>query len=119
MAEATISLEPKVDEPPSTLRVLVVEDDPRFRRILQSWLQSWSHEVVVVENDARAWDILQQEQPPELLILDWMMPEVDGTELCRRIRAQDALAINTFCWSPARTTARMLSADSTLAPMTT
>ena len=88
MAEATISLEPKVNEPPSNLRVLVAEDDPMFRRILQSWLQTWSHEVVVAENGARAWDILQQEQPPELLILDWMMPEIDGTELCRRIRAQ-------------------------------
>jgi two-component system, cell cycle response regulator len=88
MAEATITLEPKVNEPPSTLRVLVAEDDPMFRRILQSWLQTWSHEVVVAENGARAWDILQQEQPPELLILDWMMPEIDGTELCRRIRAQ-------------------------------
>ncbi len=59
-----------------------------FRRILQSWLQNWGHEVLIAENGARAWDILQQEQPPELLILDWIMPEVDGTELCRRIRGQ-------------------------------
>jgi len=59
-----------------------------FRRILQSWLQNWGHEVLVAENGARAWDILEQEQPPELLILDWIMPEVDGTELCRRIRGQ-------------------------------
>lgn len=33
-----------------------------------------------------AWSILQQERPPELLTLDWMMPEVEGVELCRRIR---------------------------------
>jgi len=43
---------------------------------------------LIAENGARAWDILQQEQPPELLILDWIMPEIDGTELCRRIGGQ-------------------------------
>src|SRR5437763_8006057 len=63
MAEATISLEPEVNEPPSTLRVLVAEDDPMFRRILQSWLQTWSHEVVVVENGARAWTFCSKNSP--------------------------------------------------------
>ena len=88
MAEATISLEATLQRSPSSLRVLVAEDDPIFRRILQSWLQNWGHEVLIAENGARAWDILQQERPPELLILDWIMPEIDGTELCRRIRGQ-------------------------------
>lgn len=88
MVEPTISLESETDQPPSSLHVLVAEDDPMFRRILQSWLQGWGHEVLLAENGARAWSILQQEHPPELLILDWIMPEIDGTELCRRIRAQ-------------------------------
>ena len=88
VAEATISLEATLQRSPSSLRVLVAEDDPMFRRILQSWLQNWGHEVLIAENGARAWDILQQEQPPELLILDWIMPEIDGTELCRRIGGQ-------------------------------
>ncbi len=57
-----------------------------FRRILQSWLESWGYQVVVAEDGAEAWNILQQDHPPELLILDWIMPEIDGTELCRRIR---------------------------------
>lgn len=67
-------------------RVLVAEDDAIFRKILQSWLESWGYRVVVAEDGGKAWNILQQERPPELLILDWMMPEVDGTELCRRVR---------------------------------
>lgn len=67
-------------------RVLVAEDDAMFRIILRRWLESWGYQVVVVEDGAQAWSVLQQEHPPELLILDWIMPEVDGTELCRRIR---------------------------------
>ena len=66
----------------------MAEDDPMFRRILQSWLEAWGHEVTVVENGALAWNLLQQDKPPELLILDWVMPEIDGTELRRRIREQ-------------------------------
>ena len=67
-------------------QVLIAEDDAMFRRILQSWLESWGYKVIVAEDGAKAWSILQQEHPPELLILDWVMPEIDGTELCRRIR---------------------------------
>jgi two-component system cell cycle response regulator len=67
-------------------RVLIAEDDAMFRRILQSWLNAWSYQVTVAENGTRAWEILQEERPPELLILDWVMPGIDGTELCRRIR---------------------------------
>lgn len=69
-------------------KILVAEDDPMFRKILQSWLQRWGYQVVLAEDGARAWTILQQEKPPELLILDWVMPEIDGIELCRRIRQQ-------------------------------
>ena len=69
-------------------RVLVAEDDAMFRRILQKWLENWGYQVTVAEDGGEAWSILQQERPPELLILDWMMPEIEGVELCRRIRAR-------------------------------
>jgi two-component system cell cycle response regulator len=68
--------------------VLVAEDDPLFRRILQAWLRNWGYEVTTVEDGDKAWEILQQENAPELIILDWIMPGVDGLELCRRMRAQ-------------------------------
>lgn len=67
-------------------RVLVAEDDAMFRRILQSWLENWGYLVTIAEDGARAWDILQQEPPPQLLILDWMMPAINGLELCRKVR---------------------------------
>jgi len=70
----------------SSGRVLVAEDDAMFRRILQKWLENWGYHVIVAEDGGKAWSILQQERPPELLILDWMMPEIEGVELCRRIR---------------------------------
>jgi two-component system, cell cycle response regulator len=66
--------------------VLIAEDDAICRKILQTWLQNWGYQVIVADDGAKAWDILQQENAPQLLILDWVMPEIDGTELCRRVR---------------------------------
>lgn len=68
-------------------KVLIVEDDALFRRILQAKLQEWGYEVVAVDTGNEAWEILQGQLTPDLLILDWMMPGIDGIELCRRIRA--------------------------------
>lgn len=67
--------------------ILIAEDDPMFRRILQHWLESWGFSVLVAEDGNRAWEILRQDQPPQLMILDWVMPGIDGPELCRRMRA--------------------------------
>lgn len=78
-------------------QVLIAEDDAMFRRILQIWLENWGYQVVVAEDGAKAWGILQQERPPELLVLDWVMPEVDGTELCRRIREQQSPTYQYGC----------------------
>ncbi|HEY7616325.1 MAG TPA: diguanylate cyclase, partial [Terriglobales bacterium] len=69
--------------------VLVAEDDPIFRHVLQSWLQRWNYEVTAVENGLDAWNALQQQNAPQMVLLDWMMPAMDGVELCRRIRAQE------------------------------
>jgi two-component system cell cycle response regulator len=67
--------------------ILVAEDDPIFRRLLQSRLESWGYRVTTVEDGAQAWELLRQPTAPDLIILDWLMPGVDGIELCRRIRA--------------------------------
>ena len=73
-------------------QVLIADDDAMSRRILQSWLESWGYQVVVAEDGDRAWSILQQEHAPEMLILDWVMPGMDGIELCRRIRERQKVA---------------------------
>lgn len=73
-------------------RVLVAEDDAMFRRILQSWLENWGYRVTLAEDGAKAWKILQQQdEPPQLLILDWMMPAINGLELCRKVRDRNQI----------------------------
>lgn len=70
--------------------VLIAEDDPIFRRVLESWLQKWNYRVTALENGLDAWSVLQQKGAPQMVILDWMMPGLDGIELCRRIRSHEA-----------------------------
>ncbi len=69
--------------------VLIAEDDPIFRRILENWFKRWDYCVTTVENGLDAWEVLQRDGAPQLAILDWMMPGMDGIELCRRIRSRD------------------------------
>jgi len=70
-------------------RVLVAEDDAMFRRILESWLTTWGYEVTMAGDGAEAWAILQQEIRPQVLILDWMMPAINGLELCSKVRERN------------------------------
>jgi CheY-like chemotaxis protein len=71
-------------------RVLVAEDDAMFRKILHNWLHSWGYQVTIAEDGAKAWEILQGDSAPQLPILDWMMPEPNGVELCRLIRERNS-----------------------------
>jgi diguanylate cyclase (GGDEF)-like protein len=71
---------------PACDRVLVAEDDPMFRKILCSWLGSWGYHVTVAEDGAKAWELLQEANAPHLLILDWIMPKLNGIDLCRLVR---------------------------------
>ena len=73
------------------MKTLIAEDDSVSRRLLQAALQKWGYDVTVTTHGREAWDALQQPDAPSLLILDWLMPEMDGVEICRRIRASDAL----------------------------
>jgi phosphoserine phosphatase RsbU/P len=68
------------------MRVLIAEDDAVSRRVLEGTLGRWGHEVVVTTNGAEAWEALQQADAPAMAILDWMMPGIDGVDVCRRVR---------------------------------
>jgi CheY-like chemotaxis protein len=68
------------------MEILIAEDDPVSRIILETKLIHWGYDVVVAANGAEAWTVMQNEVAPSLAILDWMMPEIDGIEVCRRIR---------------------------------
>ncbi|HTN03864.1 response regulator [Planctellipticum variicoloris] len=68
------------------MKVLIADDDLVSRRLLQGYLQKWGYEVTIAMNGAEAWRLFEQNEF-QIVISDWMMPELDGTELIRRIRA--------------------------------
>ena len=68
------------------MRILIAEDDLTSRTVLAAVLRKSGHEVVEAVNGAEAWDELQKPDAPRLAILDWMMPEMDGLEVLRRVR---------------------------------
>jgi diguanylate cyclase (GGDEF)-like protein len=70
------------------MRILIAEDDPVTRRLLEVKLAKWGYEVVVTGDGNEAWQALQSEDAPQLAILDWMMPGMDGIEICRRARQE-------------------------------
>ncbi len=68
------------------MKILVADDSRVSRGLIYSIIEEMGYEVVAAENGLEAWNIFQREEV-SLLISDWVMPEVDGLELCRRVRA--------------------------------
>lgn len=68
------------------MRVLIVDDEPMMRRILQRYLENWGHEVVMAEDGEAGWGLFEHGDFP-IVISDWMMPKMNGLELIRRIRS--------------------------------
>ena len=71
------------------MKVLIAEDEPVSRRLLESFLIKWGYDVLVTCDGSEAWDVLQKPDAPNLVISDWMMPNMDGLELCRKIREME------------------------------
>jgi sigma-B regulation protein RsbU (phosphoserine phosphatase) len=69
------------------MKILIAEDDPVSRRVLAATLEKFGYAVELATNGAEAWAALQKADASTMAILDWMMPEVDGVEICRRVRA--------------------------------
>lgn len=68
------------------MRIIIAEDDPTSRKILEVTLRQWGYEIEVASDGQEAWALLQEDDAPTLVILDWMMPGLDGLEVCRRVR---------------------------------
>ena len=68
------------------MKILIAEDDPSSKLLLQTTLEMWEFEVISTTDGKQAWDALQESDPPSIAILDWMMPELDGLEVCRKVR---------------------------------
>jgi two-component system cell cycle response regulator len=73
------------------VRILIAEDDATSRLLLMRVLESWGYEVETTRDGAEAWRILRDPEGPRLAILDWMMPEMDGIEVCSRVRALETM----------------------------
>jgi DNA-binding response OmpR family regulator len=69
------------------MRVLIADDEATSRHLIQATLGGWGFEVVVAVDGCEALRVLQESSGPEIAMLDWVMPGIDGLDLCRRIRA--------------------------------
>lgn len=67
-------------------RILIAEDHYVSRHLLERNLTNWGFSVITAEDGESAAQILEAEDAPSLAILDWMMPKVDGVEVCARVR---------------------------------
>lgn len=72
------------------MKIMLAEDDQLSRRILESQLRRWDFEVLTAADGIEADRLLSEPEAPRLAIIDWMMPGLDGLEVCRRLRARDA-----------------------------
>ena len=82
------ALDSPASGPPALPPVLIAEDEAASRRLLEATLRRWGHEVVVTVDGDAAWAALQRSDAPSVAILDWVMPGVEGVEICRRLHAR-------------------------------
>jgi len=72
------------------MKILIAEDDPISALVLKTNLTKWGHEVIAVVDGLEALRVLQTVDAPRLAVLDWMMPGIEGTEVCRRLRRENS-----------------------------
>ena len=70
------------------MKILIAEDEPAFRQLLEETLARWGYDVVTSRDGNEAWQALRAKDAPRLAILDWLMPGINGVELCRKIRKE-------------------------------
>src|SRR6516164_1434012 len=70
------------------MKILIAEDDPAFRHLLEEMLVNWGYEVVTANDGNAAWQALHGEDAPSLAILDWVMPGMAGVDVCRKVRQE-------------------------------
>jgi two-component system cell cycle response regulator len=76
--------------PREQMTILLAEDSAIYRALIQKLCRDWGFDLVVADDGQEAWEILSRPKPPKLALLDWVLPHVDGVELCRRIRTLQA-----------------------------
>ncbi len=71
------------------MKVLIADDEPVSRRLLEILLNKWGYDVTAATNGHEAWQLLQPDHHPKIAILDWMMPGMDGLQVCRQLRQRE------------------------------
>lgn len=73
------------------MKVMIVEDDPISRHLLETFLSDWDYDILAVNDGTEAWETIKESktQAPSLIISDWMMPNMNGLELCKKIREME------------------------------
>ncbi len=74
------------------MKIIIAEDDVLSRRLLETHLQRWGHEVDAYADGAEALAAIRKAVTPAIAILDWMMPGLDGPEICRRVREDQSIS---------------------------
>ena len=69
------------------MKILIADDDPTTRLILSQAAKQWGYEPAIAQNGDHAWEILTSSEPPQIALLDWMMPGKSGIELCQKLAA--------------------------------
>ena len=100
------------------MKILIAEDDATSRLLLQTTLKQWGHEVVTTTDGQQAYDILLAKDAPRLAIFDWMMPQLDGIEVCRKAREEAQLEHLYVIMLTTATPKTILPKHCKLAPMT-
>jgi two-component system, cell cycle response regulator len=70
------------------MKILIADDEPVSRRMLQAMLEKWGYDVVSVQDGDAAWEKLKSPDAPRIALLDWMMPGQNGVDVCRSLRKQ-------------------------------
>lgn len=68
------------------MKILIADDDPSTRFILEDSLVEWEYEVISASDGEQAWEVLQSEDSPRMAVVDWLMPGMDGITLCKRVK---------------------------------
>lgn len=71
------------------MKVLVADDRPTTRFVLKKKLKEWGYDVVEAADGGNAWRILNEDDPPRIAILDWIMPGLDGVAICRKLQERE------------------------------
>jgi diguanylate cyclase (GGDEF)-like protein len=68
------------------MQILVVDDSAVYRKLIGDHLRCWEFDFTLAETGAEAWRVLEQPEAPKLVLLDWVLPDLEGIDLCQRIR---------------------------------